>query len=226
LDYGCGRGAGVRGLRELGFTAVGWDPVYAPDGQRTESKIVNLGYVLNVIEDPAERLETLCSAWRLAKRLLVVSAQIGDASADAPQAAILSDGVLTRRNTFQKYFGQQELQCYIEESLNITAVPVALGIFYVFRDPADRQLFLQSRCRRIVDWESFSTGLIGLHRLPRESRRLRPPRIDRFAEHLPLIDAFWSVVLHLGRLPIPQEFPRYSEVCTVFGSVKRALRQI
>jgi len=27
---------------------MGWDPVYAPDGQCTESEIVNLGYVLNV----------------------------------------------------------------------------------------------------------------------------------------------------------------------------------
>jgi hypothetical protein len=30
--------------------------------------------VLNVIEDPAERLETLFTAWRLAKRLLVLEA--------------------------------------------------------------------------------------------------------------------------------------------------------
>jgi len=55
LDYGCGLGADVRGLRELGFDAVGWDPVHAPDGPRIEADIVNLGYVLNVIRPSAWR---------------------------------------------------------------------------------------------------------------------------------------------------------------------------
>ena len=39
------------------------------------------------------------------------------------------------------------------------ALPVALGIFYVFREPSDRQSFLQSRSRRRVDWESVDVGL-------------------------------------------------------------------
>jgi len=52
--YGCGLGADIRGLRELGFDAYGWDPVHAPDGPQADADVVNLGYVLNVIEDPAE----------------------------------------------------------------------------------------------------------------------------------------------------------------------------
>lgn len=226
LDYGCGLGGDIRGLAELGFDAKGWDPAYAPDGPRNESDIVNLGYVLNVIEDPAERLETLSAAWRLTKRLLVVSAQIGDVSSEAPRAAALNDGVLTLRNTFQKYFGQQELQCYIEDALEIPAVPVALGIFYVFREPSDRQSFLQSRSRRKVDWESVSVGLSKPQRPPREVRSARRQRPDPFVEHLPLMEQFWSSTLQLGRLPVNQEFPGSAELCATFGSMKRALRML
>jgi DNA phosphorothioation-associated putative methyltransferase len=226
LDFGCGLGADIRGLCELGFDAFGWDPVHAPDGRCTEADVVNLGYVLNVIEDPAERLETLASAWRLTKRLLVVSALIGSTSADLYRGVTLNDGILTRRNTFQRYFGQQELQSYIEDAVETSPVPVALGIFYVFRDPKEQQVFLQSRSRRNVDWNSISLKLGKPDRSPREPRADRPARPDRFAEYLPLLEEFWSVVLPLGRLPIPQECPRYSELCAAFGSAKRALRRL
>ena len=56
--------------------------MHAPSGNRRAADVVNLGYVLNVIEDPAERQETLASAWSLARRLLVVSALIGDSASD------------------------------------------------------------------------------------------------------------------------------------------------
>jgi DNA phosphorothioation-associated putative methyltransferase len=223
LDYGCGLGADVRGLRELGFDAVGWDPVHAPNGPRIEADVVNLGYVLNVIEDPAERLETLASAWRLARRLLVVSALIGDASAEALRAVALNDGILTRRSTFQRYFGQQELQLYLEDALETSAIPVALGIFYIFRDPNAQQLFLQSRSRRAIDWRSLS---LGLNKPERQLRTLRPARADRFAEHQPLLEEFWCIVLPLGRIPLAAEFGKYSELCAIFGSAKRALRHL
>lgn len=61
-------GTDVSRLTEMGITAHGWDPVYAPAQERHPSDIVNLGYVLNVIEDPVERLETLVAAWRLSQK--------------------------------------------------------------------------------------------------------------------------------------------------------------
>ena len=66
MDYGCGRGDDLGFLTALGFDAVGWDPAHAPDGPKRASTFVNLGYVLNVIEKPAERVQTLKSAWALA----------------------------------------------------------------------------------------------------------------------------------------------------------------
>ena len=36
--------------------------------------MVNLGYVVNVIEDPSERAEALRLAWKLTRQVLVVAA--------------------------------------------------------------------------------------------------------------------------------------------------------
>ena len=38
--------------------------------------VVNLGFVLNVIEDAHERVETLRAAWSFAKRALCVSVMV------------------------------------------------------------------------------------------------------------------------------------------------------
>lgn len=65
FDYGCGRGDDLRILRKLNIAADGWDPVYKPHGRRQPSDIVNLGFVLNVIENPNERSETLTTAFSL-----------------------------------------------------------------------------------------------------------------------------------------------------------------
>lgn len=61
LDYGCGRGDDVSALAAAGVNATGWDPHFAPEAPLAEADIVNLGFVLNVIEDPEERAEA-CTA--------------------------------------------------------------------------------------------------------------------------------------------------------------------
>ncbi len=136
FDYGCGQGSDVKGLQGLGYQAGGWDPALRPDVPKREADIVNLGYVVNVIEDPAERIEVLVDSYRHAKRLLVVSALITE-TVDTGRATQYGDGVLTQWNTFQKFYDQQELRQFIEDALETTAIPVGLGVFYVFRDPAE-----------------------------------------------------------------------------------------
>lgn len=216
FDYGCGQGTDVTGLRNLGYAAEGWDPVHRTHASKSEADVVNLGYVLNVIEDPAERLETIVEAFRYSRRLLVVSALIRE-TVDAENAQTFRDGVLTKRNTFQKYFEQQELQQYIEDALDTTAVPVALGVFYVFRNPVEQQDFIEARTRRTIDWTQICTRL-GLGQ-PRKSRW------EAFYEqHKELLDVFWATVLRLGRIPAPEEFSRHAELREVVGSPKRALR--
>ena len=127
------------------------------------------------------------------------------------------DGVLTNRNTFQKYFDQHELHAYIEDALETTAIPVALGIFYVFRDPAELQSFLVSRTRRAVSWES-----LGLRPSIGESALAKRPGV--FEQNRELLEDFWSFVVQLGRLPLPEEYARYPEIREKVGTPKRALR--
>ena len=65
LDYGCGRGADVEYLRELGFTAAGYDPNHAPalhESHPLVEQCPTAGYdvifctfVLNVVECPGVR---------------------------------------------------------------------------------------------------------------------------------------------------------------------------
>ncbi|MBB3084696.1 DNA phosphorothioation-associated putative methyltransferase [Geodermatophilus sabuli] len=144
FDYGSGRGDDVRHLRAVGFGADGWDPVHRPGVDRTPAEVVNLGYVVNVIEDRVERAACLQDAWSLAKRLLIVSARLTWDARDLVGRP-LGDGLLTRTGTFQKFFTQTELAAWIETVLGVAPLAAAPGIFYVFRDPADAQNFLSTR---------------------------------------------------------------------------------
>ena len=65
FDYGCGRGGDVASLAANGFTAHGWDPHFAADQPIFGADVVNLGFVVNVIEDPAERVDALHKAFKL-----------------------------------------------------------------------------------------------------------------------------------------------------------------
>src|SRR5437588_2874890 len=109
FDYGCGRGEDLELLAAEGVVCGGWDPAYRPDAPRQEADVVNLGYVINVIEDKQERAETLRRAWELARQVLSVSAQVL-VSGRGKEPVEFGDGVLTRRGTFQKFFEQAELR--------------------------------------------------------------------------------------------------------------------
>src|SRR5690606_28474902 len=78
FDYGCGRGDDMRGLQENGIRVLGWDPHYVPNNKKQPSNIVNLGFVINVIEDINERIEALQGAYSLTQELLVVSVMLAN----------------------------------------------------------------------------------------------------------------------------------------------------
>src|SRR5437660_1637250 len=59
FDYGCGHGHDMDLLAAQGVSCAGWDPAFCPDSPRHPADVVNLGFVLNVIEDVGERAETL-----------------------------------------------------------------------------------------------------------------------------------------------------------------------
>ena len=148
LDYGCGRGDDLRHLTSLGYDVGGWDPVHRADGIRDCSPVVNLGYVVNVIEDAGERREALRQAWALTQRLLLVSARLSLDGRGLRNCRQYRDGCVTSRGTFQKFFEQQELRNWIDSTLAVRSVAAAPGIFYVFRDEQERTEFASSRYRR------------------------------------------------------------------------------
>jgi len=216
LDYGCGQGDDVQGLEKMGFSVAAWDPVYYPENEKRNADIVNLGFVLNVIEDPIERMNVLHETYELSSKLLVVSTMIGSSST-AHMGRPYKDGILTSRNTFQKYFDQDELERYIEDVLDAPAVAAGLGIFYVFRNPSDQQQFLSNRTKRIINWEELSRKI-----RPERQKRPRTARPDIYERNSELLDAFWEKMLELGRIPKPNEFECYGEIQEKIGSVNKA----
>jgi hypothetical protein len=110
FDYGCGRGDDLKGLESIGIRCAGWDPHFAQDQPQIASDVVNLGFVVNVIEVPAERVEAIQRAFSLASKALVVSVMLY--TNDRPGKPY-RDGFLTARNTFQKYFSQDEFKDYL-----------------------------------------------------------------------------------------------------------------
>ena len=129
FDYGCGRGDDLRGLEASGIRCFGWDPVYCPAGRREAADVVNVGYVINVIEDPHERAQTLQEAWHYAHKVLIVAARLSIDTRGAHHQPF-NDGYLTQRGTFQKFFTQHELREWIDTTLGVRSIAAAPGIFF------------------------------------------------------------------------------------------------
>ena len=145
FDYGCGRGADVAGLSSLGVKAAGWDPVHWPAGTKMPADVVNLGYVVNVIEQPAERAQVLEEAWQLSRQTLIVAARL-DWDVKSSQTMAFGDGVITSRGTFQKFFTHEELQEWIQSTLATEADAAGPGSFTYFETRVTVRLTLPESC--------------------------------------------------------------------------------
>ncbi|EGR7943014.1 DNA phosphorothioation-associated putative methyltransferase [Vibrio vulnificus] len=212
FDYGCGRGDDLRELEAHGLDALGWDPNFQPDNDKVSSNIVNLGFVLNVIEDQDERLEALLGAWELVDKFLVVSVMLANESYIS-QFKPYKDGVITSRNTFQKYYAQSEIKAYIERSLQEDAITVAPGIFYIFKDKLEEQQYLQSKYKRHHKWQQLTSP---------EPVEAKDKAKLLITQHQELFDSFWNTCLDLGRLPANDEFEQSDKIKALIGSHKKA----
>lgn len=215
LDYGCGRGDDLRALIADGIECSGWDPVFLPDEEPVTADIVNLGYVINVIEDRDERTATLRRAFDLSARVLAVSAMLGNDDV-FEKFQPYKDGVVTKAGTFQKYFFQSELREYIESTLKHDAVAAGPGLFLVFRDNELQQQYLVNKQRTAIDARSVSRR-IGA------SRRGQVPKA-KIAANKALLDDLWSTVLELGRPPTADEFDQAEAAQGAFGSLSKAIQ--
>jgi DNA phosphorothioation-associated putative methyltransferase len=208
FDYGCGKGDDLRYLSGIGVEGSGWDPVHLSEGELKPSPIVNLGYVLNVIEDPKERQEVLSQAWSLTEKLLIVSARHTSEMHQVRQGTPFNDGFITGFGTFQKFYEQDELRNLIDQTLQTSSISAALGVLYVFRNEEDRSTYIASRYRR----------------------RIYTPRLSRpeqlFYKHQDLLQPLIDFAYQRGRIPYEDELVNAAELIQALGSLKRAFRLI
>ncbi len=201
FDYGCGHGGDVRFLRARGIKTGGWDPHYWPNTELREADVVNLGYVINVIEDPRERAEALRQAYRLARLLLIVAVRV-DRELEAVEC--FCDGFLTGLGTFQRIYVQAEFKEYLRSTLGILPLMAAPGIAYVFKTDDAKVRYLANR--------AFSGR-------PEHQLEL----IEKFSRD-PIAKRYVRLAVKLGRVPLPEEFPEHERLQQAFGSRERVER--
>lgn len=207
FDYGCGYGGDVKRIAEAGYKSQGWDPYYCPDNQKSIADIVNLGYVINVIEDINERREALVNAWQLTNKILIVSAQVLIDDRDRGVIAY-GDGIITNRNTFQKYYEQEELKFYIDQVLDVDSIPIGLGIYLVFRDELETQKFRASR----------------FHSRAKTPRLIT--KVRRFEDYEHLLQPLMEFYTKRGRLPAKGELKNEAQLKDEFRSFRQAFKVI
>jgi DNA phosphorothioation-associated putative methyltransferase len=218
FDYGCGRGGDVDALRKDGYSISGWDPYFAPAAPRLESDFVNLGFVLNVIEDRNERDQTLIAAFKLARIALSIAVMTDGASVQAGQP--YRDGFLTTRKTFQKYFGQHELKSYIESVLQHPVALVAPGIALAFSSEEHYECFCAERQRSS---RVHVRARIVRQRASRPS--LTKPAVPTlYEENRSDFDRLWNFMLEIGREPTAEEAKEFNGLILAVGSLSKALK--
>ena len=223
FDYGCGKGSDVDILQKNAITAHGWDPHFCPDNPKHTADIVNLGFVINVIEDKTERMEAVLGAYQLCTQFLCAAVMLGEQSPE--RGRLFRDGVLTSRNTFQRYYSQEEFREYLRHVLDEDPVAVGPGVFFVFKDKDAEQAFLERRYRN----RATANRLISqLPKAPKAERAARLTKADQehafYAQHADLLDELWLRWLELGRPPQDDEFPDLAASKDLFGTTQRALK--
>lgn len=216
LDYGCGLGDDATELEAHGLNIHAWDPVHRPDVKKTPCDIVNLGFVLNVIEDQQERQDTLKAAYQYTNKLLLVSVMLAN-EAKQEHFKPYKDGVITSRNTFQKYFSQAQIRNYIEQVLNVKTTPFGQGIIAVFKSAE-----LEEAHHLELQFQNFNWQHITQRPAPKIINKAEQKSL--FEKHHDLLSDFWQHCLHLGRMPANDEFEQSSAIRHTFNSHNKAFK--
>jgi hypothetical protein len=213
LDYGCGHGEDVVHLTSLGYDARGWDPYHRPDGDRSSADVVLCSYVLNVIEDPAERLDVLTQVHRLARQVAVVAVRTTAERALMNGAIRHGDGWITTKNTFQTLWSQTDARALLEAATDTPPVALAPGVFAVFATAAAEEAWREAVGDRI--------RRARIHRRP----AIHSPGVleQTYEAHSDAFDALWDWIRSHERLPETEEVPDDAAAAVeASGSVGRA----
>jgi len=213
FDYGCGHGHDVEILQQQGFEIAGYDPYFRPEVPPHAADVVNLGFVLNVIENPSERADVLQRAFALATKVICVS--VMTTLQQGYEGESYADGVVSKRKTFQKFYTQDEIKSYLETILERPATPIEPGIFVIFREEANRLEFLETRLSR----RRVTLLIQGLERpssLPRPASAPRLSVVERIKAHEQLPDLLTFISNH-GRMPIIGESAAFDALTSDLG---------
>ncbi|MGK7875305.1 MAG: DNA phosphorothioation-associated putative methyltransferase [Xenococcaceae cyanobacterium] len=131
FDYGCGKGGDIERLKARGYQSTGWDPHFFPNNPIQEADIVTCLFVLNVIEDIPERLETMVKATKLARKKAILSVRV-----EKPPDITFSwgDGYITSQGCFQKQFTNGEFLGIIRQYFQQEPEIIAPGIAVINRE--------------------------------------------------------------------------------------------
>jgi len=206
FDYGCGKGRDVEELSKLGYEVTGFDPVYSNNTIKNEADIINLGYVINVIEHIDERNQILKEAYELTKHCLIVSAQVLPDNQKSKGTPYL-DGILTTQNTFQRYYEQNELKEYIRTILNREPVAASPGIFYIFKNDIDKDSFISERFNR--KYIAQPRSLVSLE--------------EKLQKYKPILLDLANLIGNIGRIPKNDEIPFIDEIRKI-GGLKKSIQ--
>lgn len=206
LDFGCGHGADVRFLRASGYTVQGYDPVHGPFETPKPAEVVNLFFVVNVIESPSERVEVLRQCWALARRVLIVAARLEN-ELPSGDAVPYEDGLSTGIGTFQKFYSHAELGAWVASTLQARVEALGPGVYAAFRSESDAAEFESRRFRRrylaLPDNTAAFMGANGA-----------------------LLDEIQDFAQQRGRLPTESELTNTEPLIQAFGSARRGLSAI
>jgi DNA phosphorothioation-associated putative methyltransferase len=197
FDYGCGKGSDIELLKQANYDISGFDPYYFSSNPKIKADVVNLGYVINVIEDKDERDFVLKDAFHYANKLLIVSVMmIHQKNYDSEE--VLNDGCVTKSNTFQRYYSQEEIKDYIDFTLDALSIPVAQGIFFVFKDKQLQEKYLLNKYKNCSINE-----IIFENRLPRLKRMsVREKHFEIVQDEMMEL---WKETLQQGRILFEDE---------------------
>jgi DNA phosphorothioation-associated putative methyltransferase len=214
LDYGCGLADDATELEAHGLNINAWDPVHRPNGRKQNSDIVNLGFVLNVIENVHERTETLKNAYKHTNQLLLVSVMLAN-EAKQEHFKQYKDGVITKWNTFQKYYSQAQIRVYIEQTLNVKTMAFGQGIISIFKCPQ-----LEEAHHLELQFQNYNWQHITQKAQPKALPKAQQKTL--FEKHQTLLDDFWQHCLHFGRLPANDEFEQSTTLRKYFANHNKA----
>jgi hypothetical protein len=116
LDYGCGKGFDSEFLLQMGFEVTSYDPYFEGKHHKGPADWVLLFYVLNVIEDLAEREYVLLDAYRLAGKGLAVGVTPQEREG---RGIPYGDGRITTINTFFTSYDWIRAKRYIRAVLGL-----------------------------------------------------------------------------------------------------------